>query len=164
MPGEAGRARRESHQGGGTTVVKPEPSRRGAAALVVVVVAVAAAVVALVAARGAARRPVTEPTVTPVAPLPNSARVVEDSPAPAAPPPPRDPWPILDRLERAAAGERLYLKATTRGAIVELRSSFCAEARVRALLDAALADLRAQGVTRLACVEPHGATVFVRTL
>lgn len=165
MPGAgAPRGRRDTHQGGGTTV-KERPSRWSAAALVVAVVGVVAGVVALVLTRGAAHHTVAEPTVTPVAPPPVSARTLDE---PAAPPaevaPVRDPWPVLDRLERAAAGERLYLKATARGASVELRSSFCGEARVEALVDAALPALRAQGIARVTCVELHGAAVFARTL
>lgn len=166
MPGVgAARGRRDTNQGGGTTVAKERPSRWSAAALAVAVVAVVAGVVALVLTRGAAHHTVAEPTATPVAPPPVSARTLDEPEAPPAEVAPvRDPWPVLDRLERAAAGERLYLKATARGASVELRSSFCGEARVAALVDAALPALREQGIARVTCVELHGAAVFARTL
>ncbi|MBL8620843.1 MAG: hypothetical protein JNK64_06050 [Myxococcales bacterium] len=165
MPGVgAARGRRDTNQGGGTTV-KERPSRWSAAALAVALVAVVAGVVALVLTRGAAHHTVAEPTVTPVAPPPLSARTLDEPEAPSPDVAPvRDPWPVLDRLERAAASERLYLKATARGASVELRSSFCGEARVEALVDAALPALREQGIARVTCVELHGAAVFARTL
>jgi len=166
MPGAgAPRGRRDTNQGGGTTVAKERPSRWSAVALVIALIAVVAGVVALVLTRGAAHHTVAKPTVTPVAPPPVSARTLDEpEAAPTAVAPVRDPWPVLDRLERTAAGERLYVKATTRGASVELRSSFCAEARVQALVDAALPALREQGVARVTCVALHGAAVFVRTL
>ncbi len=167
MPGaDGGRGRRDTNQGGGTSVARERPSRWSAAALVIAVIAVVAGVIALVVTRGAAHHTVAEPTTAaPVAPVPVAARarVEPEAVAPDSPPPP-DPWPILDRLERTAAGERLYVKSTTRGAVVELRSSFCAEARLQALVDAALPALRDQRVARVSCVEPHGAVVFVRTL
>ena len=166
MPAAAARARRDTAQGGGTSVPDGAGPRWSGVALAVAAVAVIAAVVALVATRGSASKPVTPaPTVEPVAPPEPAARVIDDGPtAPAPPPPALDPYPVLDRLERLLAAERLYAKTSVSGAIVEVRSSFCDQPRTRALIDQALPALHAQGVTRVACVELHGAVVFVRAL
>ncbi|MBK9030532.1 MAG: hypothetical protein IPL61_04200 [Myxococcales bacterium] len=167
MPGVAGgRTRRDTNQGGGTTVTA-RSSRATGVALVVAGAAVLAAVVALVMTSGSAHRKVaTDPRVTAVTPMTSSARRIDDTAIEAPPPPPAppEPWPVLDRLERALAAERLYGKVTIRGGAVEVRSSFCEEARVQALVDGALADLRAVGAATVACVAPHGAVVFRRTL
>ena len=143
MPGAApSRAQRDTAQGGGTAVDEP-PSRLARGALVVAGIAVVAAVIALIA----------------------SARVDEVPVTPTeAPPPPPDPWPVLDRLEGALATERLYGKASMRGDRVEVRSSFCDDARAQAIIDGARSALRGVGATSLACVAPHGGVVFVRTL
>mgnify|MGYP000892602044 CR=1 FL=1 len=165
MPGAApSRAQRDTAQGGGTAVDEP-PSRLARGALVVAGVAVVAAVIALIATRGSARRRAEPAQVTAAVPQVASARVDEVPVTPTeAPPPPPDPWPVLDRLEGALAAERLYGKASMRGDRVEVRSSFCDDARAQAIIDGARSALRGVGATSLACVAPHGGVVFVRTL
>lgn len=165
MPGAGStRAQRDTAQGGGTAVDEPS-SGLARGALVLAGVAVVAGVIALIATRGSSKQRVEAPQVT--AAVPEVAVVRADDPPAStteAPPPPPDPWPVLDRLERALAAERLYGKASMRADRVEVRSSFCDDARAQAIIDGARGALRGVGAASLACVAPHGGVVFVRTL
>jgi len=75
-----------------------------------------------------------------------------------------DPLTVADRLESALATERLFAKITVHGTVVELRSEFCAQPRLREIVAKAGPELRTQGVTALYCVELHGARVFTQSL
>lgn len=164
MP-QAGRARRDTQQGGGTS------ASAGAAGPPWTWLAVGGAVLGLgavvwLATRGDGRShaaavdepgEVTEPdqVASAAAPAP---------PAPPTVPTRRDPHAAAARLERALATQRLYGRAVLRGTQVELRSSFCAEPSLVQLVDAARAELVAEGVSAVICLEPHGAEVFTRPL
>lgn len=157
--------RRESLHAGGTSV-SPEATGGGRGLWIAGgVVLLAGAIVAIVALTGGKRRPAVaddglEPeavTATVNAPL--------DEPLTAPVAPVRlDPLGAADRLERMLATERFFAKSTINGSIVELRSEFCAQARLRAIVVVASDDLRAQGLSLLHCVELHGAEVFTQPL
>jgi hypothetical protein len=158
------RMRRESLLAGGTSVA-PEATGGGIGwwiAIGLVVVGGAIALVVVLSGGGGRAAPPSDP-VDPdraaIAPAPTTA-----PPDPPVPPVRLDPLGALDRLERVLATERLYGKGTVRGEVVELRSELCSAARLRAIVLEKAGDLRAQGLTSLRCVEPHGAEVFTQPL
>lgn len=164
------RIRRESFQAGGTTSA-PDPETEGGRSWLLWaglgVVAVGAIVVAVLVFGGGKPQP-TAATDDDGTDEPVAAGVdVPDLEAPIAPPvaPVRlDPLRAADDLERQLATERLFAKSSLRGTELELRSEFCAQARLRAIVGGAVADLRAQGLTSLLCLELHGAVVFTQPL
>lgn len=159
-PMPSGRHKRESMQAGGTTVA-PEVGSGGTvwlAAGAAVVVGVIVAVIVLAGGKHKKAAAAEEPEEE----LTEGSEVI----APEAPPEPPvapvrlDPLGAADRLERALATERYFAKSTLRGELLELRSEFCAQARLRAIIAGAAVDLRAQGIATIRCVELHGAEVF----
>lgn len=164
-PMPSARIRRETRQAGGTsikTAARPTPwpwIAGGALVAIGVIIAI------VVAARGKPRAAAeTDEDVEAEPVTPGVAAPQEGPPQPPTPPTRLDPYGAADRLERALASERLFAKSTLRGPAVELRSEFCATPRLRELIAEATADLRAQGLTSLRCIEIHGAEVFTQPL
>ncbi len=164
MPAHGLRGKRDTQQGGGTSAAAAAAT--GAPWIVIGVVAIALG--------GAAAYALTRGDAAPRAAAPDEAAAPVEAPGgevvDVAPPPPpqapvrRDPAGAADRLERALAGQRLYGKAALRGEVLELRSSFCGEPGLVAVVDAARGDLAGEGLTAVTCLEPHGAEVFSRPL
>lgn len=167
MPG-AQRTKRAS-MAGGTTAERVEPAAAGGGWLWLG--AVAAVGIGLVVwgtqCRGGGARPAPAATVEEGGDSPGSAvaPVVVPPPtlSPASPDRP-DPSFAADALEGELAGERLYATVQARGEVLDLRSAFCAEARLGELVARHAAELRAAGVVRVRCSEPHGALAFERPL
>jgi hypothetical protein len=165
-PMPSARLKRESMQAGGTSVAEEAGPGRGVWIAAAVLLLAGVIIVAIVALSGGKRTAAAaddgdvEEELTP-----NSAAAPIEEPLPAPVPPVRlDPTGALDRLERTLANERLFAKGALHGAVVEMRSEFCARERLRAIVAAAVEDLRAQGLTMLHCVELHGAEVFTQPL
>jgi hypothetical protein len=161
------RAGRDSSQGGGTSVAGSNRngwSRIGVAMIAVAVVASAAWLVVHQRGTSSHRQAIDEESG--VAPVTTSAAVSESTGValPVVPPRRKDPSGAADQVEAALANERLYAKVTVQGGTVELRSSFCTESRLRAIVDGAAARFAAEGVASVRCVEPHGALVFTMTM
>ncbi|MEZ4400344.1 MAG: hypothetical protein R3B06_10020 [Kofleriaceae bacterium] len=143
------------------------PSARSTGWLVVAgAAAVVGVVVAVAVTRGGRRSPPAPAPDLAAAPAPVEIRDPSADVAPPAPSAPArpDPRPVVDQLERALAGQRLYAKTSIRGDQVELRSSFCDDAALVTIVASFGAALAAEGVGSVRCVELHGAEVFVRAL
>ncbi len=95
----------------------------------------------------------TDPVVTPDDPT--------TTPGSAADPAAAD---AITALDRALKKERLWGKVEVAGARVEIRTSYCGDAGMTAVLEAARAALKEAGLTRLRCMEQSGAVVFERDL
>ncbi len=158
--------RRESLHAGGTSVSPEAGSGSRGLWIAGGVVLLVGGIVAIVATTGGKSRPAAADTegegddvVTTTAAAP-----IDLPPTAPVPPVRLDPLGAADRLERTLATERFFAKSTVHGTIVELRSEFCAQPRLRAIITAAVEDLRTQGLTLLHCVEVHGAAVFTQPL
>lgn len=111
----------------------------------------------------------------PAAPLPDDPIIDEAEAAPDEPPAddevapaPRvgtpDPGPAADRLARLMAGVRLYATVEADGELLEIRSSFCDDDRISALLADVAPDLRAAGVADVRCRALGGPEAWTRPL
>jgi|JI10StandDraft_1071094.scaffolds.fasta_scaffold02193_12 hypothetical protein len=164
MPAAGPRGKRDTQQGGGTSAATAAPSVAPWLVIGVLVLAGGGVVAWAMTRRDAGPRSATPDEAA--APVEEAGGELLD----VAPPPPpeapvrRDPAGAADRLERALAGQRLYGKAALRGEVLELRSSFCGEPGLVAVVDAARGDLAGEGLTAVTCLEPHGAEVFSRRL
>ena len=164
----SGRMNRIADGGGGTSaaVVVDEPARRWPWYVAGVLVLAGAVAVVIIGSGG--KKPAAELPDDPVTP----EDVVEPQPGSAAPdegPPavlPRTPdaSPVADRLATTMAGLRLYATVEPIGDTIEIRTAYCADARVAGLLADVTADLRTAGITTVTCRALHGAEAWTRPL
>ena len=80
--------------------------------------------------------------------------------------PAEGPSPALlaTQLERTLKKQRLWSTVSADGDRVDVRSGSCADAAMKAALDAAAPSLKAAGLTKLRCLEQSGQVVSTRDL
>ena len=69
-----------------------------------------------------------------------------------------------DALEGELAGERLFATVAVLGELLDVRSAFCADARLGEILGRHAGELKKAGVQRVRCSETYGTQVFERPL
>lgn len=164
----SGRMNRIADGGGGTTaaVVVDEPARRWpwyvAGALVL------AGAVAVVIIGSGGKAPAAELPDDPVPPEdvvePQAGSAAPDEAPPAVLPRTPDAGPVADRLATTMAGLRLYATVEPIGDTIEIRTAYCADARIAGLVADVTADLRGAGITTVTCRALHGAEAWTRPL
>lgn len=113
-----------------------------------------------------AAAPVTVPETLPGSAAAQPAPVTTQAPAPT-------PAPVQSavhadqvakNLESDLKKQRLWSTVTITGDHVDVRSSSCNDAAMKATIQPQLASFRAAGLTKLRCLEQSGAVVFARDL
>jgi hypothetical protein len=173
MPGASSSRMRRASMAGGTTSERidlPETSGGGNGLLWIIAVLVLGAGVAVWATqcRAANRNATPAAAVTdenaPVAGTAVAPQAVDETlPAPSQTGNP-DPSFAADALEGELAGERLFATVQVLGEVLDVRSAFCAEARLAEIITRHAGELRAAGVVRMRCSETYGTQVFERPL
>jgi len=172
MPGAAAQRTRRGSMAGGTTSEKidvvPEGGGSGATLWVVALLAIAGGTaIWATQCRGGKARPTpaaitTEPVDQPAG-RGTAPSVPDEGPDQVAPSGP-DPAFAADALEGELGGERLYATVAAIGEVLDVRSAFCAEARLGEIIARHAAELKAAGVLRVRCSETYGTQVFEREL
>jgi hypothetical protein len=161
-------SRNSSSPVGGTSLVVP---KQGSPLLAIAVaVLVGGGFIAFFALRGGKQVSAAPPppaTAPIVAPAPTPAEVPASvSPAPIAPAAPRGPnaETVVGEFRRTLERQRLWSTIRVLGPRVEIRSTLCNDAGMKAAIGTVTPSLKAAGLTELRCVEQSGAVVLDREL